>query len=225
MKTVSLKVLDKAIWFSPPNNRIKKSDFEKPFRKIYLNKSSEESPGTSGFFKSKKCNKEVYYESHLELKLFSTLELAEQVIDFGSQPMPISFKYNERISTYHPDFYYLLSDNTCVLGEVKMLYEMGYFYNWSKWKGLKHYCRKNGIGFLITDGKYDIRDLKEMYINRNFRDELLTLFQKTDCVDWNTIYDLKLKYGLKMLDLACFVYQENVRWYRKPTRFVKESFI
>lgn len=225
MKTVSLKVLDKAIWFSSPNNQIKKSDFEQPSRKIYLNKSSDKKPGTSGYFISNKCKKEIYYESHLELKFFSTLELAEQVVDFGSQPLPIFYKYNENTNKYYPDFYYLLDNGTCVIGEVKMLYEMGYYYNWSKWKSLKHYCKKNGLGLLITDGKFDIRDLKDIYVNKFFKRELLDLFKKTDCIDWDTIYNLVLKYDLKMLDLACFVYQENIRWYRKPAMFVKKSFI
>jgi len=159
----------------------------------------------------------------LELNFFSTLELANEVVDFGCQPIEISYNYNDYPRTYYPDFYYLLSNGAFVIGEVKMLYEMGYFYNWSKWKGLKRYCKKNGIGFLITNGKNDIQDLKDIYVNKDFREELLDLFKKFHSIEWETIYDLKLKYDLTMKDIASVVYQEKIKWYRKPARFVKSN--
>ncbi|GAA4273734.1 TnsA endonuclease N-terminal domain-containing protein [Aquimarina gracilis] len=220
---VSTKILEKAIWLSIPNTKIDPTDFQNPTRRIILNKSSEERHGTSGSYFSPKCNKRIFYESKLEFDFFTSLELSSDVIDFGFQPLKIEYKFNDYFYPYYPDFYYQLKNGSCVLGEVKKLNKMGLFLNWSKWKAMKHYCKKNGMGFLITDGKHEIRDLRNMKVNQNLRREILELFENSTAIDWEIIWDIKEKYKASIKNLTCLVYQEKIKWYKQPSMFVKDK--
>lgn len=128
---------------------------------------------------------------------------------------------NDQFKLYHPDFYYLLLNGSCVIGEIKQVSDMGLYKNWAKWKAMKNYCRESGMGFLITDGKTAISDLLQKKINQSFRNEVMSNFGNSDLLEWDKVYELKEKYHLSMKDLACFVLQEKIKWFQKPSRFIK----
>ena len=152
-------VLEKIVWFENQNLVESTLAFDKPRRSIHLQKSSEKNQGTSGILYSKKCKKEVRYESQLELKFYVSLEASDLIKTYGSQPVRIRY---EMSSYYYPDFYLQFEDNRVALGEIKKTHEMGYYKNWIKWKALKQYCLEKGFGILITDGKnFFIRNFHE----------------------------------------------------------------
>ena len=219
MKKISTKILDKAIWLSTPNTCFDKTDFEREERLIYYKKSKPNNRGTSGSFFSKKCSKLIKYESHLEYDFLIKLEVSSNVIDFGSQPLKISYRGHTR--NYYPDFYYMLNNKAIVLGEIKPVGEMGYFYNWMKWKAMKKYCYRNGMGLLITNGKTTITDLNRPIANIDFKSDLMQLFDCKKELEWVEVYDLKVKHNATMRDLTCIVIQEKLHWYRGPSKLVK----
>ena len=224
-KILSSRVLSKVIWFSAPNTQFDLEDFKTPSRKISLQKFSKKNdvPSTSGFLNSKKCNKIIQYESQLELNFFVLLEHCKKVIFYGHQPLKIEYKLNDYFYSYYPDFYYLKSDGSCVIGEIKTVTEMSLYMNWVKWKALRNYCKKSGLGFLITDGQVAISDLAHKKINQNFRQDLLQEFQRFYSIEWETIYELKEKHKVSMKQLSYIVYQEKIQWHKRPARFVKSQ--
>lgn len=224
MNKVNTKILKKAIWLSEPNLKILKSDFKNPKRRIILNKSSINRPGTSGSFNSKKCKKVIHYESQLEMRFFIALEIAKDVVNYGFQPLKITYRADDFFYDYYPDFYYILQSGECIIGEIKPINEMGYYSNWLKWKSLKNYCKSNGVGLLITDGNNTISDLNNKEININFRNAIFQEFKKYYAIEWDKIYELKQEFNISMNQLVYLVIQEKIKWLRKPSRFENRDF-
>lgn len=86
----------------------------KPIRKI-TNRGSKKN---TGFFPSKKNERNVAFESLIELDFIYLLEFDEKVISYFEQPFKLKYFYKNRTRTYTPDFLVNRTDKTLVI-EIK----------------------------------------------------------------------------------------------------------
>ncbi len=113
--------------------------------------------GNAGHFYSGKLNRYVQYESQLEHNFLQKLEFLEQVVFYQEQPFEIAYEFKNREYLYYPDILLVLQDGKGIVVEIKPVFKMALQVNLKKWTALKHFCANNGLGLLITDGRYTIQ--------------------------------------------------------------------
>ncbi|MBC7998748.1 MAG: TnsA endonuclease N-terminal domain-containing protein [Leptolyngbya sp.] len=117
----------------------------------------------AGSFFSRKLKRDVEYESHNELRFFSQLENAEEVVSYQEQPFRIPYFFNSKKRIYHPDIVVTLKDRRVFMVEVKPCHLMYEDQNFEKWIALKEFCRQKGWGALMTDST---RAAQEVQLSR-----------------------------------------------------------
>lgn len=210
-------ILEEIIWFPEQENQ--NLSFNKEKRLIYLRKNSKNIKGTSGILFSEKCGKEIRYDSQIELKFFEKLELAKDVVDYGSQCAEIPYK--NKTKKYIPDFYIQFKNGRIAIGEIKLVREMGYYYNWEKWNAMKNFCIDNGLGILITDGQIALHKLKTNIDKQDFKNDLLSLYNNSSIIEWPEVYGLKIKHKASRTDLVKVVVEEKLKWETEPFKLKK----
>jgi len=127
----------------------------------------------SGVFFSEKCNREIQYESNLELNFIKLLETHNKVKFYFEQPVRISYMRGRRKDSYTPDFAVFLESKEVVIIEVKDLSGMLENRVQMKSEALLKFCYRKGFGLLITDGKQTIDKIRKTKSNRNLEKHML----------------------------------------------------
>lgn len=162
----------------------------------------------SGQYFSKKMNKEIQYESQLELNILSILENCEKVKFYAVQAIKIPYRYKEdRI--YIPDIFLVLDDGSGVIIECKPKTQMGLYLNLQKYFALKKYCAENGLGMLVTDGWASIEQITSYKYNELFERELLKRLEKGS-LRWRELAALKDIYTVTNVDLMSIIINNNL---------------
>ena len=112
--------------------------------------SCTSSPGS---FWSRKLNRNVTYESKMELAIFTMLEKAPTVLTYCEQPLAIPYWWDTYPCKYFPDIAVQLEDNRIFLIEVKPMQQWAEARNIAKWNAAIDLCERNGWGFKVMDGK------------------------------------------------------------------------
>lgn len=120
--------------------------------------------GNSGWFKSKKNRKKIFYRCSWELFTYQIRELDPNVIKYENEP--IWLIYFDKSGKQHrsvPDLLTYYKDGTKILEEVKPKWKIDTNYQNTneKLKAYKVYCRKNKIGFKLISDK-DIQQYKNI---------------------------------------------------------------
>jgi hypothetical protein len=114
----------------------------------------------SGEIFSNKCQRNIQYESDVELDFIQKLEANNTVRSFLEQPVHIPFNENGKPSQYTPDFAILLTDGRFLIAEIKSsCEEMLDAALHQKMEALIDFCEKNGFGLLLTNGKRSLNYL------------------------------------------------------------------
>jgi len=104
----------------------------------------------SGYFYSEKMQKEILYQSSLEL---DALEMFEKDSDIWSIERynlgPIKYKMNGSFHSYNPDYFL----NKKIVIEVKPEWQLKNEKNLAKMKAGKKYCKEKGFEFKILTEK------------------------------------------------------------------------
>lgn len=120
----------------------------------------------SGVFHSKKCQRDIQYESSIELSFISQLETDKRVVFYWEQPVSIPYWRGRRKGTYTPDFGIFLDSGFFVLTEIKSLGDMLDYRVQRKTEALLEFCARRGFGLLLTDGHHIPKDLMKGRANR-----------------------------------------------------------
>ncbi len=128
----------------------------------------------SGLYYSTKCQRQVQYESGLELNFIQLLEQSKKVLFYYEQPVRIRYYRARRKQTYTPDFGVYLDTKEFVLVEIKDLNGMAEDRVQLKTEALMDFCSKKGFGLLLTDGRYCFDKLLKIKNNRQLEKEILT---------------------------------------------------
>jgi len=161
------------MWF---NNRIKYDidffDCLQPQRKV-----SKKSRYKSGLFYSEKCNRDIQYESGIELNFIKLLENSKKVKFYYEQPVRIAYRRGRKQESYTPDFGVYLTSKEFVLVEIKDLPSMLNDRVQLKVEALIDFCSKKGFGFLLTDGKNTFDKLLKTKMNRKLDRAILVALE------------------------------------------------
>lgn len=196
----------KILWF---DNRIKYDidffDLLQPQRKV-----SEHRRFKSGVFHSEKCNRDIQYESGLELNFMLQLEQLENVLFYYEQPVQIPFRRGKRKQTYTPDFGIYLNTKEFVLVEIKDLPSMLEDRVQMKVEALLGFCSQKGFGLLFFDGKHTFDKLLTTKNNPKLEKEVLgaidnNVLRKKQCSEiikkcdstQNELFRVIIKHNLK----------------------------
>jgi len=204
--TKEQKLFSKILWF---NNRIKYDidffEFLQPQRRV-----SNKSRYKSGLFYSEKCQREIQYESGIELRFIKLLESSKRVKFYYEQPVRIKYRRGRKNESYIPDFGIYLKTREFVLVEIKDLPSMLNDRVQLKVEALMDFCSNKGFGFLLTDGINTFDKLLKTKTNRKLDKEILkalenNVLRKTQCKEimkrcnatLNELYKTIIRHNLK----------------------------
>ncbi len=206
MKSKEDKLLSKVIWF---DNRLKFDidffDFLQPQRTVH-----EHHRYKSGLFYSKKCGRNIQYESGLELSFIQKLEEMKKVKFYFDQPIQIKYLRGRHKDRYTPDFGIYLNTGEFIIAEVKDLPGMLNHRVQLKTEALLKFCYHKGFGLLLTDGVNSVNKIKKIKCNRILEKEILSyldegILRKRECNEIlkncnatnNELLKIILKHNLK----------------------------
>lgn len=127
----------------------------------------------SGLYRSEKCQREIQYESGLELEFIKSLEADKRVLFYWDQPVRIRYWRGRRKETYTPDFGIYLTSHEFIIAEVKDLPGMLDHRVQAKTEALMEFCSDRGFGLLLTDGRHTVDELRKVKVNRKLEKEIL----------------------------------------------------
>lgn len=126
----------------------------------------------SGLYRSEKCQREIQYESGLELEFIKLLENDQKVLFYWEQPVQITYRKGRRRVTYTPDFGIYLRTREFVIAEIKDLPGMLDHRVQAKTEALMEFCCERGFGLLLTDGRHTAGELLKGKVNRKLEKRL-----------------------------------------------------
>lgn len=131
----------------------------------------------SGIFFSEKCQRNVQYESAMELAFIKLLEASKRVRFYYEQPVQIPYRRGKKRQTYTPDFAVFLQTDEVVLVEIKCLPDMLDNRVQLKMEALLQYCHKKGFGLLFTDLSRGLAKLRQVNYNRKLEKAVIRVIE------------------------------------------------
>ena len=176
---------------------------------------SFEGYGKAGVFYSEKLNRSISYESSIELEFFLILEALDEVKFYQEQPLKIPYSFENKKYLYYPDIFFMLTDGTGVVVEIKPNTEMALKINLNKWEALKTYCANQGLGFLITDCRKTIQQIQQHDYSPDFAEDVLLALQNGPLF-WKEYEQIKNKHNETIQGFSALVLSHSLKWKLKP---------
>jgi len=173
--------------------------------------------GNAGSFFSHKLNRDVQYESDLERRFLQQVELDDSIVVYQEQPLGLSYTLEGRRLTYYPDILLIFKDNRGLIVEIKPLLYMALRQNLAKWKALRRFCENNGLGLLITDGKYSMWQIQKHKGNNEYVDDILSCLCEGPIL-WPRYKQIRARYNPSRTDFVAMVLENELCWELGPFR-------
>ena len=172
----------------------------------------------SGSIYLEKFNKKVEYESLQEKNILGLIELSENIIDIKVQSIVIDYSVNGKEYKYYPDFQILFNDGKMAIIEVKDIYHMGEYFVREKYKALKKFCEKNGMGYLMIDsGLNDYETVINENISQEKKQQFYYYLKNYSPMKYKKFKDIKNSVKLKSKEIVnIFSNDEKIRFYSSP---------
>lgn len=171
--------------------------------------------GNAGSFYSQKLSRLVQYESGLEIKFLFYLECFNDVIFYQEQPVKIPYDFQGTTYSYYPDFLFVLKSGTGIITEIKPVFKMALRENLTKWSALKAYCAQNGLGLLITDGRYSIQQIQQHEVKSDFSNSVLEKLRQGS-INWTKYKEIKEQFNPSRDDFVALVLKNKLFWQLSP---------
>jgi Sigma-70, region 4 len=184
-----------------------------------------DSSGKVGSFFSQKMNRDIAYRSQLEMHMFQRIEAAEEVEQYQEQPFLVTEKAYGENRTYRPDILLLLKDGRIAIIEVNLWTHMALQKNLIKYETLRIFCVKNGLGFLITDGRKTFQQIRQHPISLPFQRALLgaiTLSQ-TKSLSWKEYQTIRDQHTASWMDFLAIILASKLIWSLQPFTLKKSD--
>lgn len=210
------KVFEKVIW--PEVTVFYPADYLQGFspqRGQHAVSGKERSAAGERF--SAKLGRLLFYESELENKFYRLLDKLRLVHTFCEQPFRLSVNLGKRTVTYTPDVLLQLKDGRCVVVEIKPLTNMVETEVQRKFQMLAEYCKRQGWGSLLSDGRRDITDLYRFPLNEDFEQALLQKLSIKRRLMRGDLRLLKEEYGTNEWQLARCILRHDLSYRAFPT--------
>ena len=171
----------------------------------------------TGEYFSAKLQRMVFYESALEKTFFKAVEQSPNVPAYCEQPFTLSMEFNGKTFSYTPDILLQLKDGRRVVIEIKPLAHMVDTEVQRKFQHLSDYCREQGWGCLLTDGKHDLPYLSLYPSNPAFEQALLQALAANRRLTNGYIRSLQKEHGANSLHLARCILRHDLSYRTYPT--------
>jgi hypothetical protein len=169
-----------------------------------------------GEYFSQKTSRIVQYESVSEQIFLRQLELHPDVLFYQEQPFSIEYEgLNKGVYQYHPDIFIVLQDRRGFVVEIKPSFDMPLFRNVIKGRALWRFCKDNGFGMLITDGRRDIIELRDRQVSLEAEIALLTRLDQGE-LKWDEYSEIRDHFQISTLDFLAIVLKNRLIWKRQP---------
>jgi len=168
-------------------------------------------------FHSSKLDREVLYESGLELAAFTALENSTEIAWYQEQPLTIPYTWEGRQRLYYPDILTATHTGRCMLIEVKPLTSMPVALNRAKAAAARAYAHRNGWGWVTVDGARTGRDLEAHTIPAETRRAITTGLEAFGHLGWRHILELRTNAGVSPRDIAAFIVQTGAQLVLEPS--------
>lgn len=169
----------------------------------------------SGIFFSEKCQRNVQYESGMELAFIKLLEASKRVRFYYEQPVQIPYSRGKRRQTYTPDFAVFLQTDEVVLVEIKCLSDMLDNRVQLKMESLLQYCRKKGFGLLFTDLSRGLVKLREVNYNRKLERAVLKAIEDKRVLSRHECREILKEYGGSKNELLKIICKQDLKFKSK----------
>lgn len=103
----------------------------------------------TGYFPSKKNNKDIYYRSGLEADFYDCLEQDSDVIAYQAEPLKVPYYWQGKWHDYIPDLLVEFTDGSKEVWEVKPSQQTDYDQNKAKWTCANNYFENVGMKFIV----------------------------------------------------------------------------
>ncbi|SRR6266487_1993052 len=179
---------------------------------------SSDGEGKTGTFFSQKMEREVQFESLLELHFLLKLEKTSEIVFYQEQPFVISYKFGGTPRTYYPDIFFVTEDGRGVVVEIKPRYQMALYENLTKWSALRRFCFQNGWGLLVTDGKRSIQKLQHYEFSVELQTALLGALANSQDgrLSWNEYREIRNQYNTTWDDFLAVILKNRLIWDLQP---------
>lgn len=128
-----------------------------PCRPIILrdikNKKKVKTKYKTGFFFSKKNNKELFFRSGLECEFYKILESRKDISKYSVEPIEIDYIYEGYSHKYIPDILIEYTTGSKKLCEIKPHSQKKLPKNLAKWAAANDYCKKRNWEFIVLTEK------------------------------------------------------------------------
>lgn len=176
---------------------------------------STDSDGHASSFMSQKMNREVQYESMIEFTFLLRLEELPEVVLYQEQPFVVPYQQGERTRCYYPDVLFVLQDGRGIVVEIKPVFQMALHKNLIKWSALRQFCRKEGFGLLVTDGRYAIQEVQHRHINPDFVTAMRTALLRGP-LSWHEYREIRDRYDVSRDEFIALILNERLIWELNP---------
>lgn len=177
-------------------------------------KTNQNEKGLYEFFDSKKAGRAIYYDSKLELSFYELLEMASQVEYYAEQPFPI--KYGDEMTLkYFPDVYVLLKDGRGIIFEIKPSFLMPLANNLRKFRALKEFCEKEGLGYSMTDMRAIFAELRRTKVRSEYKTAVLNAIERQP-ISWPEYIKIKDAFEPSKEEFIALVVQNELVWRQEP---------
>jgi hypothetical protein len=175
------------------------------------------SDGEAGTFRSRKLGRDVQYESLLEFVFFRRLDEADEVVAYQEQPFRLQYAGTEDV--YVPDVFFMLKDGRGIVAEIKKRDAMVLHENMVKWPVLRDFCKREGYGRMITDGRTTIQAYYQRPVPPAFREALRARLAEGPLF-WPEYRALRESHGAAWDDLIAAILQDRLVWTLQPFRLM-----
>jgi len=107
----------------------------------------------TGFFFSKKNNKELFFRSGLESEFYKVLESRKDIAKYSVEPFEIDYIYEGYKHKYIPDILIEYNCGKKKLCEIKPNSQKKLPKNLAKWSAAADYCKKRNWEFIVLTEK------------------------------------------------------------------------
>lgn len=136
--------------FHPPEFKIFAPPIAEFSRKRDVN---EGSAGRTGAFFSKKCQRDIFYESNEEYLAYQIMEESPKIVWYQEQPTLIPFHFFAKSFSYCPDLAVVTGEGQCFVIEVKIRSGLVEMFTLRKALAALGYLHPKGIGYILTDSR------------------------------------------------------------------------
>ena len=149
------------------------------------------------------------------MKFLLNLESSDNVVHYREQPIQLPYQFYNKTYFYYPDFIFFLNDKRGVVVEIKPLHQMALKINLVKWAALKEYCTQNGLGLLVTDGRYTIQQIMSHKSNPDFTNAVLAKLGEGN-LNWNQYKEIREQFNPSTKDFASLIMRNKLTWLLNP---------